>query len=376
MRVLRTISFLYSPMTFPTFLGPPTKVMGLLAARVDPKMKRLLTIATCALVLLIGLADFRLGTEVSMQVFYFLPVALAVVARGPWFGMGVSLACVAIWVGGDVAAGARFSSLVVPVWNAAIVLTTYVVLVWLLANLLHLQHDLERRVEQRTAALASEIAERERLEKRILEISERERHSIGHDLHDGLGQHLTATAITGQLLADRLQERAAEEAADARKIVGLVKTAIAQTRHMAKGLLLADIDSEGLPAALLEFCAATVEQFRVSCVFVNEEPTVTLPAGSGVASHLFRIAQEAVRNAVRHGGAKHIEVRLHTRNQNLTLVVQDDGSGLPPAAARGAGLGLQIMAHRAEMIDATFTIERAPTGGTRVQCTMSPHSDE
>ena len=357
-------------------LGPPEKVMNLLVAGVDPAMKRRLTVATVVLVFLIGLADFRLGTEVSMQVFYFLPVALAVVARGPWFGMAVSLACVVIWVGGDFAAGARFSTLVVPVWNAAIVLATYVVLVWLLAGLLHLQHDLEHRVAQRTTALASEIAERERLEKTILEISERERRSIGHDLHDGLGQHLTGTAITGQLLADRLQERAAEEAAEARKIVGLIKTAIAQTRHMAKGLLLADIDSEGLPSALHEFCGATAEQFRLSCVFVNEQLSISLPAGNGVASHLFRIAQEAVRNAVRHGGAKHIEVHLRARNQMLTLVVQDDGSGLPPAAARGTGLGLRIMAHRAAMIGASFAIERLSPGGTRVQCTLSQHSYE
>ncbi len=357
-------------MNKPAFRNRPDGARSLLGSRVDPKLQRQLTLATCALVLLIGLADFHLGTDVSMQVFYFLPVALAVVARGWKFGIAVSMACVAIWVGGDVAAGARFSSLVVPIWNAAIVLTTYLVLVWLLSSLLHLQHELERRVEQRTAALASEIAERERLEKSILEISERERRSIGHDLHDGLGQHLTGTAITGQLLADRLQERAAEETADALKVVGLVKTAITQTRHMAKGLLLADIDSEGLPSALFEFCATTTDQFRVSCSFINEEPTVSLPPGNGVPSHLFRIAQEAVRNAVRHGKAKHLTVLLRTRNQRLTLLVEDDGSGLPPVSERGEGLGLRIMAHRAEMIGATFAIERGSAGGTIVQCTM------
>jgi signal transduction histidine kinase len=339
-------------------------------------MRRQLTLAICALVLLVGLADFRLGTEVSMQVFYFLPVALAVVARGWKFGLGISTACVFIWVWGDIAAGARFSSPVVPVWNAAISLTTYFVLVWLLSSLLHFQHELERRVEQRTAALASEIAERKRLEKGILEISERERRSIGHDLHDGLGQHLTGTAITGQLLADRLQERAAEETADARKVVGLVKNAIAQTRHMAKGLLLADIDSEGLPAALSEFCATTSEQFRVACTFFNQKPTVPVPPGNGTASHLFRIAQEAVRNAVRHGGAKLIDVRLYMRNRQLILLVQDDGGGLPPVPLRDTGLGLRIMAHRAEMIGATFAIESAPAGGTIVRCILPLPSHE
>jgi signal transduction histidine kinase len=305
-----------------------------------------------------------------MQVFYFLPVALAVVARGPRFGIIISVACVAIWVTGDIAAGARFSSFVVPVWNAAICLATYLVLVWLLASLLQLQQGLELRVEQRTAALAEEIAERQRLERSILEISERERRSIGHDLHDGLSQHLTGTAITGQLLADRLQERAAEETADARKVVGLVKSAIAQTRHMAKGLLLADIDAEGLPSALLEFCATTGAQFRVTCTFSNEDPVVSLPPEHGVASHLFRIAQEAVRNAIRHGGAKHIKVSLHCWNRQLHLKIQDDGSGLPPPGNRGEGLGLRIMAHRAGMIGATFIIERVPAGGTLVQCSL------
>ncbi len=344
--------------------------MSLLASRVNPKLRRQLTLATCALVLLIGLADFHLSTDFSMQVFYFLPVALAVVAQGPRLGIIVSIASVAIWVTGDIVAGARFSSFVVPVWNAAICLATYLVLVWLLASLLQLQHSLEQRVEQRTSALADEIAERERLEKSILEISERERRSIGHDLHDGLSQHLTGTAITGQMLADRLHERAAEETADARKVVSLVKTAISQTRHMAKGLLLADINSEGLPSALFEFCAATAEQFRVNCTFVNEEPIVSLPPGNGVASHYFRIAQEAVRNAIRHGEAKHIKVSLHARQRCLTLQVEDNGCGLPPLSKRGEGLGLRIMAHRAGMIGAAFTIERASTGGTLVQCTL------
>ena len=363
-------------MNTPRLLSRPEEAMRLVASRTDPRLRWRLTLATCALVLLIGIADFQLGTEISMQVFYFLPVALAVVARGPKFGSGVSLACVAIWVAGDIAAGARFSSLLVPVWNAGITLTTYLVLVWLLSSLLHLQLGLERRVAQRTAALAGEIAERERLEKSILEISERERRSIGHDLHDGLGQHLTGTAITGQLLADRLHQRAAEETSDARKVVELVKTAIAQTRHMAKGLLLADIDSEGLPAALSEFCTTTSGQFRVTCTFHSLGPVVSLPPGNGMASHLFRIAQEAVRNAVRHGGARKIQVRLHTQDHGLSLVVQDDGAGLPPAAQRGAGLGLRIMAHRAEMIGATFAIERGPAGGTEVRCMLPLHSHE
>ena len=95
-----------------------------------------------------------------------------------------------------------------------------------------------------------------------------------------------------------------------------------------------------------------------------------------MSSHLFRIAQEAVRNAVRHGGAKRIEVSLHTQNHCLTLMVQDDGSGLPPVSQRGEGLGLRIMAHRAQMIGATFAIERLPARGTMVRCLLPLSSHE
>jgi len=150
-------------MNTPGFIERPESAMSLVSSEAGPKLRRQLTLVTCALVLVIGLADFKLGTEVSLQIFYFLPVALAVVARGWKFGVGVSVACVTIWVAGDLAAGARYSTLIVPVWNAAIALTTYIVLVWLLSSLLRLQHDLEERVRQRTAALANEITERERL---------------------------------------------------------------------------------------------------------------------------------------------------------------------------------------------------------------------
>jgi signal transduction histidine kinase len=361
-------------MKFFAFLEQPETAGRLLNAQTSPNLRLKLTTATAALVLLVGLADFLTGVNVSLQAFYLIPVALAVVVRGWKSGVVISVACALIGVAGDFLGESLPGSVLLPVWNAAIALITYLVLVWLLASLLRLQHDLERRVEQRTAALASEIAERERLEKNVLEISERERRIIGHDLHDGLGQHLTGTAITGQLLADRLQKRAAEETAEARKVVGLVKAAIDQTRRMAKGLLLAEIDAEGLSVALSELCTIISEQHRITCTFVNHEPAVLLSQETGVASHLFRIAQEAVSNAIRHGGAKHIEVRLQLEHQRLTLAVRDDGSGLPPAAQRGGGLGLRIMAHRARLIGATFTVGPAPGGGTLVLCTL-PHDN-
>ncbi|HEX7631341.1 MAG TPA: sensor histidine kinase [Lacunisphaera sp.] len=342
--------------------------MSLLDFSLSHRRRDQFTALTCVLVALIGLADFWLGTSFSLEFFYLVPVALAVVARGRGFGVAVALASVFIWVGGDLAAGAQFSSWLVPAWNGAITLATYLVLIWLLGRLLDMKHELERRVEQRTRALAEEIAERERLERSILEISERERRNIGHDLHDGLGQHLTGTAITAQVLADTLAERHAAEADHARKIVTLVTSAIGQTRTMAKGLLLADIVPEGLPAALDELCADVSTQHRVSCRFRDESAQARLP--SGAANHLFRIAQEAIRNGIRHGAANQLEVRLLLQNDRLVLSIRDNGSGLLPAGQRGLGLGLRIMAHRARMIGAAFTIEGRPGAGTVVSCTL------
>lgn len=338
----------------------------------NPGLKRWLIGLTWGILALIGLADYLLGFERLLFGIYFIPIALAVVARGWRFGVVIAIGSVATWIVGDWAAGAHFDSPTVLIWNATIAMLTYLVLIGLLSGLLALQRDLQERVRQRTAALTEEIAGRERLEKAVLEISERERRNIGHDLHDGLGQHLTGTAITGRLLVEKLQERAADETADAKKMVTLVNSAIEQTRQMAKGLLLADIDAEGLVSALQEFCANSAGQFRVDCAF-HEGNRVTL-AENGVATHLYRIAQEAVRNAIRHGRARHIVVHLSAAHNQVVLRISDDGVGLPPPAARGAGLGLRIMEHRARMIGAAFAIEPPPEGGTLIVCTLPRQS--
>jgi signal transduction histidine kinase len=335
---------------------------------IDPVRRRWLVGLTVALLLVIGLADFLVGFEISMLVFYFLPVSFAVVALGWRFGVAIALASVTIWIGGDLAAGARYSTQFVPEWNACIALGTYLVLIWLLSSLLALHREMEERVRLRTAALTKEIAERERLERAILEIGERERRGIGRDLHDGLGQHLTGTALEGQILSEKLESRNAEEAGDARRVVGLVNAAIDQTRRLAKGLLLEAIEPEGLRTALEELAATTAEQFRVDCAF-RCEGEVTLNE-SGPATHLYRIAQEAVRNALRHGKPRRIEVILAGGSGGMVLSVCDDGAGLPPTAPASTGLGLRIMAHRAMIIGASFSIETPSGGGTAIVCRL------
>jgi signal transduction histidine kinase len=331
--------------------------------------RRVLALTTVALVLAIGVVDFFLGFEISLLVFYCLPVMLAVTALGWRFGAVIAFAAVVTWIGGDIAAGADYRHKMVLWWNAGIALGTYLVIVWLFHIVQTLQREMEARVRERTAALTTQIRERERLEKAVLEISERERRSIGHDLHDGLGQHLTGTAFAGQVLCEKLQARSLpEEEADAWKIVHLVEDGIEKTRRLAKGLLLAEIQRDGLITALEEFAANTTSQFRVACSF-RTEGDCDVPE-AGVATHLLRIAQEAVRNAIRHGGARQVEIELVGTAEALTLKIRDHGSGIPPPRARGDGLGLRIMAHRAQMIGGEFTIAADTGGGTVVSCRL------
>jgi signal transduction histidine kinase len=320
------------------------------------------------LVAIIGVADYLTGFELSLLVFYFLPVCIAVAAVGWQFGALTAVLSVATWLVGDILAGAHFASPFVPGWNALIALGTYLIVIWLLASLIALHRDMEERVRQRTAALIEEIAERERLEKAVLEISERERRAIGHDLHDGLGQHLTGTALVAQALGAKLTARSAAEAAEVAKIVALIEQGIAQTRSLAKGLLLAEIERDSLVTAMQELAASVRDQFRVECEF-SCESAVSL-SESGTATHIYRIAEEATRNAVRHGRPRRIALALSAEAGWLVLSVRDDGTGLPPLERRGQGLGLKIMAHRAAIIGASLDVRAQAEGGTAVECRL------
>ncbi len=321
------------------------------------------------LVALIGLADYLSGFQVSLLPFYFVPVCLATTAGGWALGAAVSFLSVGSWMLADFAAGARYPNPAVGAWNGAIALAVCGVVVWLLSSLIRAHRDVEERVRERTAALQEEIAERERLEREVLEIGERERCTIGRDLHDGLGQHLTGTALIAQALGTGLSARHAAEAGEMRKVISLIEAGIEQTRSLAKGLLLAEIEAEGLVDSLAEFAAATSQSFQVECRLHCPEPVAL--RGRGAATHLFRIAQEAARNAIRHGRARRVDIALWRQGEGLSLTVSDDGCGLPrPGPGTPQGLGLRIMAHRASLIGASFSIVSHAGGGTVVACRL------
>ncbi|HTS36998.1 MAG TPA: PAS domain S-box protein [Candidatus Solibacter sp.] len=211
-----------------------------------------------------------------------------------------------------------------------------------------------------------DISERKRLEKIVLEISEREQRRIGQDLHDGLGQHLTGIAFMSKVQERKLAERQIPEAADAAKIVQLVNDAILKTRELSRGLLPVVSDAQGLMSALRRYAAEIEDLFGVACVFQCSEPV--LIHDTAMATHLYHIAQEAVNNAIKHGRAKSIVIRLGSSEREGTLVIQDDGIGFQRSAAPHTGVGLHIMNYRAGMIGGNLQVRRDQPHGTAVTC--------
>ncbi|MGA2230899.1 MAG: PAS domain S-box protein [Tepidisphaeraceae bacterium] len=216
--------------------------------------------------------------------------------------------------------------------------------------------------------IVRDLTDRKRLEREILEISDREQRRIGQDLHDGLGQQLAGIGFLSKALEQRLQKKSVPESADASEIAHLVSGAIAQARGMAHGLHPVDLSATGLMSALKELALTVEHTFRISCTLKCEEPV--LLADNAVGTHIYRITQEAVNNAIKHGKAEHISIVLIRARDTITASVRDDGVGFPEVLPEKKGMGLQTMRYRAALIGATLSILRLPTGGTRVDCAL------
>jgi signal transduction histidine kinase len=207
-------------------------------------------------------------------------------------------------------------------------------------------------------------AESRRLERQILRASEEARRLVGHDLHDGLGQHLAGAAMRARVLVRRLDAGGSPDAADARVVEELLSRSVAWTRDLAAGLSPTGCHADGLPAALSELAAQTERTYGVRCRFHAEPNTGGL--GEEAAPHLYSIAQEAVGNAARHARPSLIRVALSRAPGVVILTVEDDGTGI--AAPRQGGSGMHTMRYRAQLIGARLEVRRLAPRGTAVTC--------
>jgi PAS domain S-box-containing protein len=214
--------------------------------------------------------------------------------------------------------------------------------------------------------IARDITERKRLQEEILEISEREQRRIGHDLHDGLCQHLAAIELMSEVLEKKLTRQSKSAATQVNEIGKNVREVISQTRALARGLSPVTLESDALVSALHELALNTEKMFNLECQFDCDSEV--LIHSHAAAIHLFRLAQEAVSNAVQHGKAKHISIQLKADSHRVYLGVSDNGSGIPVEIPKTKGMGLRIMQFRAEMIGGTLVVQRNASGGTSVIC--------
>jgi signal transduction histidine kinase len=216
--------------------------------------------------------------------------------------------------------------------------------------------------------MVQDITLRKRLEREILEISGREQRRIGQDLHDSLSQHLAGIGFLGKALERKISSGAQANTQDASEIVNLLDQAITLTRGFARGLNPVQLEAGGLVHALSELAANTERLFGVRCRF--EHDNSTLVNDNTVAIHLYRIAQEALNNAIKHGKADIIHIAFERKGAINILSVRDNGTGFTNPPGHSGGMGINIMNYRASMVGASLDIRNGKGGGAIVSCSL------
>lgn len=217
------------------------------------------------------------------------------------------------------------------------------------------------------ASIVRDITEQKTLQRAVLEIAAQEQRRIGQDLHDGTGQELTGLAMLSQRLLAMLEGKSEPEARMAAKIAEGLDDVLRGVRILSRGLVPVQLDREGLMAALADLAARTSELHDVICTFQCDEP-VCIP-NNNIATNLYRMSQEAVTNAIKHGDAKNITISLSIDGEVVTLRVADDGTGMKQfQASATVGVGLRIMRYRAQLIGAKLDVAPSYFHGTEVSC--------
>lgn len=350
--------------TIPILLQPepgssPRGVWAALTQRMRRQPAWLAALLPLVLILAMGWLDAATGWEVSLLIFYAVPIILAVWWAGTRAGLCIALLSGLVWWVANERSQPYETSL------------GYV---WALVNrefyfgVVAFAVTVVRKTQEADAAHIQMLEERRRLEQDIVAVSEHEQQRIGQDLHDGLCQHLAAIGCAARVLAEDLQAQKVSEARDAVMIEESIQQAVAEARNLARGIFPVHVDRSGLAAALVDLGKM---MHRLTGISIVVKDCVDVPLDApNLSMHLYRIAQEAVANAVKHSGASEITITMKLAGEELELRVEDNGGGMPLPRMRGEGMGLRTMRYRAQALHAHLDISPRPSGGTLVCCRL------
>jgi signal transduction histidine kinase len=316
-----------------------------------------------SLVLLFGIGwlDLATGHQVSLVLFYSAPIVFAVWLCDNKSAFAVAGLAGVLWSWADIILGYSYSTPAVRGWEISIRFAFFFLVA--LAGI-------ATKERHRASNARIKLLEHSRkLEQQIINVSEHEQQRIGRDLHDGLCQYLAALGCAATSLKIDLEERGLRKlAATAAEIEKLLGESVKQARSLAHGLMPVHLDEAGLPTALQELATSTSRLLRMKCTF--EFAGENAFSDLGKATHLYRMAQEAINNATKHGKANNVEVRLSANSDAMSLSIADDGTGFSKTEKDTDGVGISIMRYRANVVGGQFDIEERPTGGTIVSCTV------
>lgn len=237
--------------------------------------------------------------------------------------------------------------------------------------------ELEHRVSERTLDLTRayeelqlQIQERRRLEGELLEITDKERHRIALDLHDDLGQRLAGISLMLKSLQVKLAKQGLPVAAEAQKIHEVVTQTVDRTHDLTHDLTAWEVRQKDLPGALADLAGRVESLFGIACRFKMKGAPP--PLSDTALKQIYKIAQEAVTNAIKHGPARRVAIRLDTAGEQSSLTITNDGRPFPKLVGVSNGMGLRIMSYRASLIGASVDVRPNGPRGTVVSCRLPP----
>jgi len=339
--------------------NPSRKGFSNLTKKLSAQPRWILMLAMLGFTAFLGWLDYITGWEVSFAVVYAIPILLTVWLVGLNAAIFMAVLCGPIWWLAN-AHGNPYQTQWGYTW-AMVSGIIYRIFVAIAGGAIRLR----QQADEEQIRMLNEMRQ---LEKQIITATEREQQRIGQDLHDGLCQQLAAIGCATRALADDLRARAVPEAGDAAKIEEAIQQTVIEARSLARGIFPVHVDRSGLSAALADLAGRTS---RLTGLAIQVAETVEVEIDDPeVAMHLYRIAQEAVANAVRHSGARKITLFLEVTDDQLELRIDDDGAGISHRTRDEEGMGLRTMQYRAQSIGAQFSVQPREGGGTSVSCRL------